>query len=349
MKYQTFFLLIGSVALLLTASFVSAHGTDDEDTDRPMGDHMGDHMADTKYGMQMGHSGFEGYSEHMSIIGNLTLDDSISLSLSIMPSEEMQEMMKDGHMGMGSGHSNNIMEYTNTMSISLTKLVEFEDINDDGFTSDDQIISEYILDQSTLNEVVFNASNNSYFISSKNDTVFTMTVDLNTENEIPYAWKWSLMINYPFNLNTSSVAMIHEINSETISMMEMHRQMDDLRDNHMSNFDTNFGNNYMKDHHQNLPMMFSWDDFALVDGLSQNVTATVTNDVFALSVVQGSQIDYDPKIGVEPSSITTIDGILGSSNLEEFIDIINSPTGIGLIAGFVALTSVAIIAYRSKN
>ncbi|MHA2092942.1 MAG: hypothetical protein ACW98K_19015 [Candidatus Kariarchaeaceae archaeon] len=325
MKYQTFFVLIGTVALLLTASFVSAHGNDDEGTDRPMGDHMGDHMGDTNYGMQMGDSGFEGYSEHMSIIGNLTLDDSISLTVSIMPSAEMQEMMEDGHMGMGSGHSNNMMDYTNTMSISLTKLVEFEDIDGDGLTSEDQIISEYLLNGSTLNEVEFIASNNSYFISSKNDTVFTMTVDLN------------------------SVAMIHEVNSETISMMDMHKQMDDLRDNHMSSFDTNFGNNFMQDHHQNLPMMFSWDDFALVDGFSQNVTATVTNDVFALSMVQGSQIYYDPKIGVEPSSITTVDGILGSSNLDEFIDIINSPTGIGLIAGFVALLSVAIAAYRSKK
>ncbi|MHA2274882.1 MAG: hypothetical protein ACXAC2_03910 [Candidatus Kariarchaeaceae archaeon] len=349
MKYQTFFVLIGTVALLLTASFVSAHGNDDEGTDRPMGDHMGDHMGDTNYGMQMGDSGFEGYSEHMSIIGNLTLDDSISLTVSIMPSAEMQEMMEDGHMGMGSGHSNNMMDYTNTMSISLTKLVEFEDIDGDGLTSEDQIISEYLLNGSTLNEVEFIASNNSYFISSKNDTVFTMTVDLNTDNEMPYAWKWSLTINYPFNSNTSSVAMIHEVNSETISMMDMHKQMDDLRDNHMSSFDTNFGNNFMQDHHQNLPMMFSWDDFALVDGFSQNVTATVTNDVFALSMVQGSQIYYDPKIGVEPSSITTVDGILGSSNLDEFIDIINSPTGIGLIAGFVALLSVAIAAYRSKK
>ncbi|MHA2277069.1 MAG: hypothetical protein ACXAC2_14945, partial [Candidatus Kariarchaeaceae archaeon] len=231
----------------------------------------------------------------------------------------------------------------NTMSISLTKLVEFEDVTKDGYTSDDLVISDYTLNSSTLGEIQFYSNNNSFTISSESDDLFTMIVELNLENGIPYEWKWSIILNYPFTSQTSTLAMLHEINAGSSWMADMHEE------NHMGDYNLMFEDNHMQDNHQYLPMFFSWDKFAEVDGVTQNVTASVAENVFALSFAQGSSIYYDPKIGVEPTSIAEVDSILGSIDLPEFIDVINSPTALGLIAGSFALVSLAIVAYRSKD
>ena len=348
-KYLTYFILSVSVFLLLTSPLASAHGgSDPEDNNQGgMGDHMGDHMDNRKLNsMNVHHNGFEGFSDHMLIKGNISISNAITLTISVLPSDEMQEMMSDRHMGQG--NSMDMMNYNNTISLSLTKLVEFEDLTSDGYTADDIIISEYVLNKTSLNDVFLNDSGNvnKFTITSKNDDVFFMSIELNAENEVPYSWKWSLVLKFPFVSNSSRLAMLHDINSNFKSM-EMH-QNDEMED-HMGNSNGKYQNSHMSDNHRQLPMFFSWDDTAQVDNIDQKIIATSTDEIFSLSINQGSEIYYDPKIGVDPSDIVNINEILQGFNMEDFVDSINTPTLFGIIIGFSLLSGLAIMLILRKN
>ncbi|MHA2250798.1 MAG: hypothetical protein ACXAD7_10560 [Candidatus Kariarchaeaceae archaeon] len=356
MKMRTYFVLIVSVGILLTVSFTNAHGGDETATENPGDNHMsgdmGGHMGGDMDGNHMvtDHTGFESNSDHMEINGNVALENSITISVSTIPSAEMQEMMRDGHMDMWGRKSIDMMDYTNTMSVSLSSLVEFEDKLEDGFTSDDLILSDYRLNKTTLNEIEFNATENIYVISSRGSDVFTMIVEINSENNIAHGWKWSVIINYPYQSSTSSIAMIHKLNSQSLSMMDMHDEENysEMID-HMDDSNAYFRENQMHDNHHNLPMRFSWDETAIVDNETQDVKATAVDEIFAISTIQGNQIYYDPEIGIDQSSIDKVNDELSGFNFGHFIDTIKSPSVIGLFLGMIGLSSLAIIANITKK
>lgn len=180
----------------------------------------GDHnTVDSVNHMNYDRDGFAGFSDHMSIVGNLTIEDNILISLAVFPSNDMmnEEMEMDEIQEM--------YKYMNRMDVKIIKLVEFDDINNDGLTQDDELISEYELSNATLNQpqVIVNGDTMSYEASSINSSVFKISMDVLFEEGIPSSLKWSYEINYPFVQTDTSIAVIHEINA--MNSMEF---MDDM-------------------------------------------------------------------------------------------------------------------------
>ncbi|MCE7736384.1 MAG: hypothetical protein GPJ54_16005 [Candidatus Heimdallarchaeota archaeon] len=304
-----------SLLFLLAVSSVSAHG--DEDSTGP-DNIVSDNM------MNMDHNGFEGYSDHMRIDGEIQITDSVKLTISVQPTEEMNDMMND-HMGS----SSDMMMYSNMMTISLTKLVEFEDLTDNGYSEDDIQVSEFIMDQTTMNPVELQSDSDisNFSITSKSN-VINITVDILSDSDSPFAFKWSLDINYPFQQNNTKIAILHEMDS--IQMADM---MED--EDHMG--EQGFDSNMMMDNDENLPMFFSWDEQYIVDGETRDVIPNLENSLFSLSFDQGAEILYDPQIGFNPEDIRDVDSMLDNIGLEQFWETVKTPTSLGIILGLLSL------------
>lgn len=288
----------------------------------------GDHMGS---GGMMDHSGFQDRSDHMEIDGTITVEDDITLTISVNPTDDMQDRMQDHH---GDNHHMS-SDFTNQLEVSLFSLVEYEDNTTNGYSSDDTIISEYVLDTTTLDQPVFFDTNNTYIIESSDTDIFRMYIVLNTDdNQMPFAFKWSVDINYPFASTNSSIAMLHNFSNN-----EMQHRYGELGEGETNRY---YHQNHMSDMHNQVPMFFRWDNTAMVDGYQVNVTATSVDDNFALSIPQGDQISYDPEIGADPNALANAENML-SNLFGGFLDTIKSPTVIGLILGFIALTTIGII------
>ena len=107
------FSLSFSLLFLLAIPSVVAHGNEDG-----MGSGHMDSNINSDTMMYMNNDGFESYTDHMKINGEIQINDSVKLIISAQPSEEMNVMMND-HMGSDS----EVMMYSNMMTISMTKLV----------------------------------------------------------------------------------------------------------------------------------------------------------------------------------------------------------------------------------
>ncbi|MHA2031894.1 MAG: hypothetical protein ACW99A_01625 [Candidatus Kariarchaeaceae archaeon] len=327
MKSITQISLSISLLFLLTASLGAAHGDEDG---------MGSGHMDSDAMMNMDHDGFQGYSDHMKIEGEIQVNDSIKLTISAEPSEEMHDMMND-HMGSQS----NMMMYSNVMTISLTKLVEFEDLSNNGYSADDTQVSEFVLDETTIKPVEKQSiSENSIFLINSNSNVINITVEILSENDSPYAFKWSLEINYPFIQSNTKLAVLHEM--ESVNMNDMMGNMDQM-DN------KGFDSNMMSDNHEHLPMFFSWDEQYVVDGETNQVTPNFENNIFSLTFDQGSEIFYDPQIGFNPGDIQSVDNILSNVGIEKFWETVKSPTSLGILLGLGALVVLFVTTRAVKS
>lgn len=339
MKTLSRLLLAGAVILLLGISLVSAHGGDEPDTT-----HMGDNrMMD---GAQM-----SDMSDHMVINGTIDLEDSIILTLNVGPSDEMIQEMDDHmdeHMGPNN-HMNDFQtgDYVNEMSVSLYSLVEFEDDNSDGYSSDDIVLSSYLLNSENLNDPVLIVESY-YEITSKDNLTFRMVIDMRIDDNLFSGYKWSLDIHYPWNSNTSQLALMHQINSNGDPMMEQQRMQYGMENGtHMQ-----FQENHMDDNHNTLPMFFNWADTVDVDGSSKAVVATAEEEIFALTVPQGLNIFYDPEIGIDSSAIRAADSSLDGvfDTLQNFMDTVDSPTVAGLVlGGFLLIMSYSFVIIRKRT
>lgn len=315
MKSILNFSLSVSLLFLLAVSTVSAHG--DEDT-------TGSDNMDSDNMMNMNYDGFEAYSDHMRIEGEIQITDSVKFTISAQPTEEMNDMMND-HMGS----SSDMMMYSNMMTISLTKLIEFEDLTDNGYSEDDKQVSEFVMNQTTMNPVELQSDSDvSTFLINSKSNVINITVDMLTENNSPYAFKWSLDINYPFVQNNTKVAMLHEMDS-----VQMDNMMQDVTDM----VEQGFNSNMMTDNDENLPMFFSWDEQYIVDGETRDIIPNLENNIFSISFNQGAGIVYDPQVGFDPEDIRDIDSILDNIGLEQFWETVKTPTSLGIILGLLSL------------
>ena len=108
-----------------------------------------------------------------------------------------------------------------------------------------------------------------------------------------------------------------------------------------------YNNQSMAAQNFRIPIVFSWDATAIVDGEKADIVATSFGDSFSLSLPQGDVIDYDPRISMDTESISVVENDLVQLFGEtSFGDIINSPTVIGLS---VAIISVALVIILVKK
>ena len=233
---------------------------------------------------------FQGNSGTMVINGEIDIIDAITLTLSINPSDT--GMMRKEMMS----------KYNNQMKVSITELVEFEDLNNDGFDSNDLIISRFNLNQENLNQVKVQTISGvtSFIIESKETNIFSMTVVVDKYEETPFAFKWSYDIEFPFASDNSSLAILHSFEEKTQTMM-----------GRMSNGPMgNIHEGMMSDNHEFLPMVFTWDDFAIIDDIDTDINSSILDGDFILSFPFGNKILYDPKIELDPQDISAIDNTL---------------------------------------
>lgn len=275
-------------------------------------------------------------TNHMEINGSVSVSNSIILNIIVKPTQEASDEINSQHHHMDSN------QYVNQMNVSFSKLVEFTDVTGNGFSNDDIIVSQYDLSQSNLNQPQL-VNNAYYLINSKNDNVFSMTIDLNYENNVFYGFKWSLNITYPFTSENTSLAMVHQISTSRGEMSNIYREQNGI--NQAS--DCNLNGNEMNDVHENLPMFFSWADNVSVDGVSTSVSPTLVNQSVVISVPQGNNIYYDPTIGVDPTSLSIVDNRIAS--LGDFVNKINSPTLTGLIVASALIGVIIIFGLKKKS
>lgn len=310
-------------------------------------------MPPTHYPPMMRDTGMIGGSEYMDITGSVIVGDGITISLTVQPSDEMIERMDD-HMADAPMDmpERSIEDMTNTLNVTLYELVEFEDVNDNGYDANDTIVSTYALDSSSLGDVNLETVDEitTYTVESKDD-VFTMIIEVNVTDNLPHDWKWSLLIEYPFESSTSELAMVHEIVSTRTNMIDSrHRYSHRARPGDMGFNPENYNrymNQSMFDQNSHIPIVFSWDSTAIVDGTDADIVATSFGDSFALSLPQGAIIDYDPRVSMDTDSYSIVENDLADLFGDlSFADIINSPTLIGLS---IAVISVAIVIILMKK
>lgn len=258
---------------------------------------------------------FQGHSDAMEIDGAINIVESIELSLSISPTDQ------------GMMHQDMMSEYHNEMRVSISELVEFEDLSNDGLSDGDLILSRYTLNQVNLDQAEVQTVDGitSFLIQSKETNIFRMNVEVNKYGEMPVAFKWSYEVNYPFISNRTDLAILHSLEENTQTMMDL------MNNNHMNpTFE-----GLMSDNHKNLPMVFAWDDSAVIDDVETDIHSRVLDDDFVLSFPHGNKILYDPLIRLDPSDISEIDDILSGLSLE-FL----KPQERSILFGFIGISII---------
>lgn len=308
MKINKFFLLSLSLIFLLAISLTTAHNGDDNTTDQP-----GSTIPD----MNVNNHGLYGNSEYMDIAAEISVNDYILVSLSVLPSEEMQNIMQEN---MDDEEISEMYQYMNKMDVKIFRLVEFIDVDNNGYSADDTEVSEYILNNETLKQPTLAISSDmvSYEIESDNSSIFKMTLDVYSEDQMPFRMKWSYNISYPFTQFNTTLAIIHEVESMNQNMFNegMNSEMGnggidghsgDYMDGHRDSTTDDHSSGMMMDDHEDFAMVFSWDDTAVVDGIEKNVTSTDFEDNFILSIPQGSNIFYDPQVSMDLDTMSNVD------------------------------------------
>ncbi len=353
MKTNVFIITIGLMLLLLT----SATSIDASPTDMPM----------------HGPNGFNGESPELNITGSVNIMNSgINLSITVQPGNDFMKNMHDQmdrqngdengeHNGMGNHGMGNRSEqqppynsqqspmmngsmdpddFSNQMSILLYQLVEFVDVNNDGYNSSDPVISKYNLNITTLNKLDYSEKDNMglYIITSK-DNVFRMVIMVNLTNNVPHDWKWSVDINYPHTQSNTSIAMLHELqmNKRQVSSPQYPMYY-------------HYRNDSIMDHASPIKLRFKWDQYAFVDGINKTVEVNRVNNTLAISIPMGDNIEYDPNLGLEDTDFNTLIAQIQSFISTNFADTILSPTAIGLtITGLFVILVVIVFKIRYNN
>lgn len=342
---QVFIGLLLALALLFTNIAVTGDGPND-----PMGRDGGhgpgmpdDSRMEMPHRPMVGRQGYIGMGENMIIEGNVTVDDAINITLSVRPSTEMEDMMRG--RGMEEMHQN--MEHT--MSVLITELVEYKDELGDGYTEDDTVISTLKLNSTNLTPVEFVNESGivTYRTSTLDNVTFSLILEVNTTSNLPNEWKWSYDINYPFTDSSSKLAVLHEIHSFQGSLVADQHRMDRIaRFTHMNN-------SKVIANHSMLPMLFTWDRTANIDGTETEVVATGSNGTIALSFEQGNSIYYDPKLTIDEEVIQGFDQNLATlfsqEGLKEFAQVLGLPNEFALIiASIVVILTLAIGIWKKK-
>ncbi len=296
-------------------------------------------------GPRMGDSGMMGGSEYMEVTGEIIVGDGITISLSITPTEELLQQIGDRK----GEDMPSIDDMTNSLNVTLYELVEYEDVNvNNGYDSNDTVISAYSLDDSNLGELQSDTIGDiSRYELSSNDGVFKMIIEVNITDNLPHDWKWSLLIEYPFVSDSSNLAMVHTVESSRASMIDnQHRYQSRSRpgDNNFNpENNMRYENNSMIAEHSRIPIVFGWDSTAIVDGVDASITATSFGDSFALSLPQGDVIDYDPQISIDTDNFNNFDNeifsilgnVLGNLINNSYIAILST---IGIVSIIIFLT-----------
>ncbi len=343
MKTQKVFITsLFATVLLLSAMTVAGQGRDN-----PMRDHPGmpSDMPDTPKGHapMFGRQGYRGVGDHMTIEGNISIAESINISLTATPSTEMESMMEDH--GMSGRHE----EMEHTMSVLITEIVEFRDLNGDGFTDDDVVVSSFTLNSSTLGEVQFTNESGiiTYKVSTLDNSTFSLILEVNGSSPLPNEWKWSYEIDYPFTETSTKLAILHTIHTFQGNLVADQHRMDRIaRFTHMNN-------SQVVANHSMLPMLFTWDRTALVDEVETDVEATGNNGTIALAFQQGSSIFYDPKLTIEEETIQNFEQSLATlfsqDNFLEFAETLGLPNLTALVSAGISVVLIASIILIKKK
>ncbi|OLS29088.1 MAG: hypothetical protein HeimC2_02830 [Candidatus Heimdallarchaeota archaeon LC_2] len=284
--------------------------------------------------------GFDGVSQAVNVSGTVIVEDAIVLELSIKPIDAVIERIE-------LNRNVTLKDFQNQISVSLTELVEFEDLTNDGLTSDDIILGGFVLDSTNLNDVVIMESGDEViYIITSIDNSFQMIIEINSTDNMPHDWKWSLIIEYDYLSPTSSLAVLHDL---TIGSMHIIRE----RFGNSTEHPNEFGTRRISETHPRLPMFFRWDQNAMADGNNIDVLATNFNKSLSLSFVQGEIITYDPSIGVEQTSIDSADleliNLFDLQSVDKLLDAVFSPTPRGIGIAIVLTSIIAITILISKN
>lgn len=281
-------------------------------------------------------SGFQGNTENMIIEGEITITNSIEFYINVHPNDEHASSM----------HHQMMSDYSNIIEVSIEKLVEYEDLDNNSLSSNDIVKSDFYLNSSTLNEVekVQNDGILNFIINSKIENLFKMTFEIVSHENTPYAFKWSIDLEYPFVSNSSKLAVFHNVSTKSKSMMDMMDMMDGgmMGDNPLMS-------NMMSDDNEFLPMSFNWDDEVIVDGVVKSIVSDVYNDYLTISFPSGNIISYDPVIGTEAESIIDIDELLSENPLFDELNYFGNgafvPTLFGITIAMVAVIVILISGY----
>ncbi len=249
----------------------------------------------------------------------------------------------------GRGMEKMHQDMKHTMSVLITELVEYKDELGDGYTEDDTVISALKLNSTNLSPVEFVNESGivTYRTSTLDNSTFSLILEVNTTSNLPNEWKWSYDINYPFADSSSKLAVLHEIHSFQGSLVADQHRMDRIaRFTHMND-------SKVIANHSMLPMLFTWDRTANIDGTESDVVATGSNGTIALSFEQGSSIYYDPRLSIDEETIQQFDQSLGSmfsqEDLKSFAEILGLPNETALIlAGSLMILVVALIVWKKK-
>lgn len=343
-------LLTLTISVLGSSPYVEGQGNHGGDKPSSMPSDMPNNMPSDMYSnmpndMTMPRFSKQGYyamGESMTIKGNVTVNGGINISLTVQPTDEMYEMMNE-HMRRGNnqGNMNHMEDFTHTMSVVITKLIEYEDKdNISGYSEDDTAISTFDLNDTTLSDVEYSNKDGIvyYNISSVDEKTFRLFLEVNTNSSVPTEWKWSYEINYPFRSNTSKLAVLHEIHTSNGNLIaDRHRMDQAARFSHMMNYE-------VVANHSMLPMMFTWDRIATIDGIEKNVTATGEAGIVALSFEKGSQIYYDPRLGVDEETFIEANQNIVSMITQEtdFAQSLGLPNIIAIGVSMVVTISILI-------
>ncbi len=286
--------------------------------------------------------GFDGTSQAVNVSGTVTIDEAIVLELTIKPTDEVIERIEQNR-------NVTLQDYENQISVSLTELVEFEDITDDGLTVDDTVVSTFTLNSLNLNDVVLSEDGDEviYTITSL-DNSFKMIIEINSTDNMPHDWKWSLVMEYDYASATSELAVLHEL---TMGNRHTIRERFANSTEHPMEFESR----RLSESHPRLPVFFRWDQTAFADDSEIDVVATRYEESLSLSFNQGEVITYDPSIGADLSSIESFEfelmEFIDIESAEKLLDQVLSPTplGIGIAIMLTAFITIATLINKNKS
>lgn len=236
--------------------------------------------------IQVNYDSFIAYSGNMMIYGVLDVEDSITIKLSVKPQENIDL------------ETDQILPYYNDMEIKLHKIIEYEDLNNDGLTVDDKILGITTLNSSFMDSFIHSDTDSGIIFKLPSiDSTFVVTVEVKTSNGVPVAFKWSYDLNCDLSSNSASIAVTHEnVNNQNI----MNKLIED------QNGDS------INDQHNFLPMTFSLDNFAIIDGINQKITRSTIDEMLVINFQHGSKISYDPSISVNIKDLYVVNDIINN-------------------------------------
>ena len=307
--------------------------------------------------------GFSGISKWLNITGGVDVtEDGIVFSIDVSPNEAALEKLNNltqTHTGDKLEKLINKYNQSNHLNITLFSLVEYEDLDNDGLDKNDTLVSTYSLNSTNLGDIVY-SSNETFelYTISSTDGIFELVLEVNKSQSIGLGWKWSVAIeNYPFESNSSSIAMLHELGGD------FYKVKDKIKDHKRKIRNKNIPGDVAEkvEKHRNhskvknkgrIPLYLKWLKTVQVDGVTENITASSHANLFSISFSQGTSIIYDPSIGINDNDVFTFDSEVDSS-IGEFSSTgaSNSNASFPLIAligiPFIAMATLFIL--RKRN